>query len=313
MNYLRCIGLFFTFTGRVHGFISTQPTSRPIPYLTNILPVSDHSTSLHVGVSYGPPMDYSDGSNTLQVRQRFYSTSTTHYQVFDVDPAFQAISIAAYPEDSLGAQRTLQKRKWTKALLGAIVVASSALLAQRIPALLNQLPYLYKAYPLKASVATCGFNSILANTISQCKSTSKDFQWRQLCSSLIYGALCLGIGTNLVYTRLMPALFPGSGIGTVLSQACLDNFVCAPFLWLPPAYMIKAAVMRQSVLEALQQYGQAVRHEKLLLRYWCMWIPAQGLTFGVVPKHLRVLCTAAFSFVWFFILSKITNSTQDES
>ena len=281
-----------------------------------LLPRSEdgtHSTSLHVGVAYGPPMVLDDAQrNVLQrrttTRQKY---NPTNELFFDVDPAFSAVSIA-YPANTETTQEAQRLKRVKKALAGSIAVVCSALLAQRMPALLAQLPYFFKAYPLKASIATCAFNSVMADTISQVQSKNKgdsvsNLEWRQSFSSITYGALILGIGSNLVYTKLLPALFPGNGARAILSQACVDNFVCAPLVWLPPAYMIKAAFLRQPVLEALKTYVQAVRKEKLLVRYWSMWLPAQTFTFSVVPKHLRVLCTAAFSFVWFLILTKMTS------
>ena len=271
-----------------------------------------HPTSLHSGVAYGlvTRVEKSNNKNALQ-RQQHYSKDLKQEfnEFFDVDYAFTTVSIA-YPSS---VQEGQQRKLWLKAVSGSTAVVCAALLAHRMPALLARLPYFYKTYPLQASIATCGFNSVFADTISQVqalkrKSLVSKFAWKQTLSSVIYGTTILGIGSSLVYTKLMPTLFPGSGVGAILSQACLDNFVCAPLLWLPPAYMIKAALVHQEpVLKSMQTYVKAVREEKLLHRYWTMWLPAQMFTFSVVPKHLRVLSTAAFSFIWFLILTKITS------
>lgn len=321
MNSVRCfLGLLLA-CNVAQAFVAKSSlgvTSQTIRHENAIASwAATHPTSLHSGVAYGlvPSVLENNSKNVLQremlARQQYYNKDLKHEynQFFDVDRAFTAVSIA-YPSSSVGRQ---QGKQWLKAVSGSTAVVCAALLAHRMPALSAHLPYYYKTYPLQASIATCGFNSVFADTISQVqalrkKSLASKFEWKQTLSSIIYGTTFLGIGSNLVYTKLMPTLFPGSGVAAILSQACLDNFVFAPLLWLPPAYMIKAALVHQEpVLKSLQTYLKAVREENLLHRYWTMWLPAQMFTFSVVPKHLRVLSTAAFSFIWFLILTKITS------
>ena len=245
--------------------------------------------------------------NVLQrgilARQQHYKNDLQYKynQFFDVDEAFTSNTLSiAYPTQKQTRHRLLQ------AVSGSAAVLCAALMAQRMPVMLTKLPYFYKYYPLQASIATCGLNSVFADTISQVQANK--LNWRQTMSSILYGSTCLGIGSFTVYSKLMPTLFPGSGPGAILSQACLDNFVCAPLLWLPPAYMIKGALVSQKpIMESLKTYLKAIREEKLLHRYWTMWLPAQMFTFSIVPKHLRVLSTAAFSFLWFLILTRITS------
>ena len=318
------------FTSFAAGF-ATSPAAFRSPGIeaaniasTGLTKPDQASTSLHVGVSYGPPMRLDDGQGGIFQRNNMYNNNyryNNEWQSYEVDPAFTsapatvAISLAArYPAD----EALQRERNVKRSVAGATAIACAALLTKPfLPGLLANLPFFYQAYPLQASIATCGLNSALADTISQLRSWKEagggsfNFESRRSLSSVVYGALCLGVGSNLMYTKLLPALCPGSGIGAIVSQACLDNFLCAPLLWLPPAYMIKALFNRQSVMESLKNYVKDVREGKLLMRYWSVWLPAQGITFGMVPKHLRVVSTAIFSFIWFLILTSLSAKKND--
>jgi len=285
------------------------------------------STSLHVGVSYGPPMgtleNGQQGWGVPRNNQKCRCTINNEWQSCcnDMDPAFTSapttLAIALCPTAD---EEALQRgRNVKRSLAGATAMVCATLLTKQfLPKLLVNLPFFYQAHPLQAPIASCGLNSALADTISQLLSWKQQagadtfhFESKRSLSSVVYGAFCLGVGSNLMHTKTLPALFPGSGLGAILSQTCLDNFICAPLLWLPPAHMIKALFHRQSAMESLTNYAKDVRERKLLLRCWCVWLPAQGITFGMVPKHLRVVSTAIFSFVWFLILTSLSAKKND--
>ena len=86
----------------------------------------------------------------------------------------------------------------------------------------------------------------------------------------------------------------------VLEKMLLDNFVSAPLLWLPPAYLIKAFLYDFSWQEGLRKYQEDVS-QGLLWRYWSIWVPAQTVSFSVIPDHLRVAFMACVSFFWFIL------------
>ena len=52
--------------------------------------------------------------------------------------------------------------------------------------------------------------------------------------------------------------------------------------------------------------------EGLIFKYWCFWIPAQSLTFGVVSEHLRIASAAAVSFFWLVVFSSISYNGEDK-
>jgi protein Mpv17 len=97
----------------------------------------------------------------------------------------------------------------------------------------------------------------------------------------------------------------------------MDMAVIGPFLCLPIAYMVKTAFTDELTVEnvklGLEKYVEDVKFRGLLFKYWAVWIPAQSLTFSVIPEHFRILFVAAISFFWMFILSSTSAATNDPS
>ncbi|CAB9515329.1 Mpv17 / PMP22 family [Seminavis robusta] len=205
-----------------------------------------------------------------------------------------------------------QKKLALKCLGGytAVVLLSFAL--RKLPLVLASLPYYYQAYPLLAGMATCGVKSAIADGLSQVQQSSKtattSMCLRRNLSALTYGSTILGLGGKMAYTELFPRIFAAnSGLMGAAGRCALDNFVFAPLIWLPGAYLVKALYFRLPVRESvLQKYTQDVRNENLLLKYWSLWVPAQLVNFSLMPKHLQVPFTAGIGFLWFLILSRLT-------
>ena len=90
-------------------------------------------------------------------------------------------------------------------------------------------------------------------------------------------------------------------------QSGWDNFLFAPFLWIPGAYVAKGVVFQSNELVTL---WNDLKEKHLLQRYWSVWFPAQMITFSVVPLHLRVPFMAAIGFLWFLLLTKLAYRKQ---
>lgn len=316
------VAAFVAPSGSVGSTIKT--TSVPVPSAIVSVSKPGEKTSLYVGNTHGSSSRYySEGAKNPSRRindSRLDTATTNNGQLCDVDAAFTTAISISYDPRADEQHMKIQRRKRQQAIAVAAALACALLLSQKVasagclPALLSKITYLYMAYPLKASVATCSVNTVLADALSQLRVWKKSnqgifqFQWRQQLSTLVYGASILGIGTNLVYTKLLPTLFPlSAGVKSIVASAVMDNFVFAPLVWLPPAYMLKSLFAGKSARAGLQTYKNDIFRDKLLLRYWTVWIPAQIFTFAVVPKHLRVVSTNIFSFCWFLILTSITS------
>ena len=53
--------------------------------------------------------------------------------------------------------------------------------------------------------------------------------------------------------------------------------------------------------------------EGLLTKYWTVWLPAQTLSFSMIPEHLRVVFMATVSFGWFIVLSSAQSETDNNA
>lgn len=218
------------------------------------------------------------------------------------------IDQAEYDEVMEESARRLKKRVMKAAAAYTAVVAGSLCLRQSI-ALLAYFPYFYSAYPLAAAMATCGFKSMFADFLSQMKSWDGKYCFRRSLSGLAYGALVLGVGSKLAYTQVLPRICPPGAIGVAM-QCVLDNFVLAPMIWIPGAYVSKALFFQFPLKEAMGNYLQDIKVGGILQKYWKLWVPAQLLNFSLMPQHLRVPFVAGVGFLWFMILMNLTHKKE---
>ena len=93
---------------------------------------------------------------------------------------------------------------------------------------------------------------------------------------------------------------------TVAVKVLFDQLVLTPFLCLPIAYLVKAAVFERPLRSGIEHYIADAKKD-LLWKYWAVWTPTQCLTFSIVPIHLRIPFIAVVSFFWLIVLSNITN------
>jgi protein Mpv17 len=177
---------------------------------------------------------------------------------------------------------------------------------------LGDVSDLYSTYPIQSAVVTCGFKASVADGIAQIRSAGDmskfNLEARRNLAYVLYGGLFIGIMCHMEYDYLFPFLFGSEqSLQTLAEKVIFDNFVSAPLMWLPPAYLIKSLVYDYSLKEGLENYMTDIKENDLLQRYWTMWLPAQSISFSVVPDHLRVAFMASVSFFWFIILSSISS------
>lgn len=215
------------------------------------------------------------------------------------------IDQAEYDDAMEESARRLRTRLMKAAAAYTAVVAGSLCMRQCI-ALLAYFPYFYSSYPLAAAMATCGFKSMFADFLSQMKSWNGRYCIRRSLSGLAYGALVLGVGSKLAYTQVLPRICPSGAVGAVV-QCVLDNFVLAPMIWIPGAYVSKALFFQFPLKEAMVNYLDDIKVGGLLQKYWKLWVPAQLLNFSIMPQHLRVPFVAGVGFLWFMILMSLTH------
>lgn len=179
---------------------------------------------------------------------------------------------------------------------------------------LEEINAFYQTYPLQAAVLTCGVKASFADLIAQVRSFTESEQAIELkrnAAYIIYGGIFIGLMCHIEYDMVFPALFGnGHDAMTVVKEVLFDNFVSAPLMWLPPAYFIKAFMYDYPMKEGLDRYLTDI-DGGLLNKYWAVWLPAQTVSFSLLPDHLRVLFMACVSFGWFIILSSSQSQTDE--
>jgi protein Mpv17 len=184
----------------------------------------------------------------------------------------------------------------------------------------------YQTYPLQSAILTCGFKASVADTLAQIKdqlavssiiSTNKTinkakteiiWEFRRNLAYVIYGGIFVGLMCHLEYNLLFPHLFgTEKSLSTVVEKVVFDDFVSAPLMWLPPAYLIKAWIYDYTMKEGLDKYWRDIQENDLLIKYWTIWVPAQTVSFSVIPDHLRVAFMASVSFFWFILFSSVSH------
>lgn len=183
---------------------------------------------------------------------------------------------------------------------------------------LEEVSDFYLSYPLQSAILTCGVKASIADCIAQVRgwNNSDDpnvIEMKRNAAYIIYGGIFIGMMANLEYNQLFPLMFGADqSLKTIACKVIFDDFVSAPLMWLPPAYIIKALLYKYPVEEGLKKYWDDICNEGLLLKYWSVWVPAQSISFSVVPDHLRVAFMAGISFFWFIIFSQLASKKSEE-
>ena len=202
----------------------------------------------------------------------------------------------------------------------------------------------YADFPLQAAVLTCGFKASVADGIAQVKShhtthvddnnndnnkvspssssslselvktIDDNIEFKRNLAYIIYGGIFIGALCHYEYDVIFPILFGTEhSLVTSIQEVLFDNFITAPIAWLPPAYFIKAVMYDYPMREGLERYIHDVTKNDLLRKYWTVWVPAQSVSFTVVPDHFRVVFMASVSFFWFIMLSTISSSSDEQT
>jgi protein Mpv17 len=191
---------------------------------------------------------------------------------------------------------------------------------------LSDVNEFYQQYPLQSAILTCGVKASVADGIAQLRSriaNLKDssevneifnLEFRRNLAYIIYGGIFVGAACHFEYDCIFPVLFGNEhSLQTIIKEVAFDNFVSAPLFWLPPAYLIKALVYEKGLDEGLQNYVNDIKSNGLLQKYLSIWLPAQSISFSVVPDHLRVAFMASISFFWFILFSTVSSNKDSTS
>eukprot|EP00980_Cylindrotheca_fusiformis_P017130 scaffold5273_cov99-Cylindrotheca_fusiformis.AAC.1 len=187
---------------------------------------------------------------------------------------------------------------------------------------LGDVSEFYATYPLQSAVLTCGLKASIADGIAQVKAAlssaaapeEMSLEVKRNVAYILYGGIFIGLMCHMEYDYVFPALFgTDHSVLTILQEILFDNFISGPLLWLPPAYLIKAILYDYPIQEGLQNYWSDIHDHGLLRKYWTVWLPAQTVSFSLVPDHLRVAFMASVSFFWFIMFSTVAAENDVET
>jgi len=200
---------------------------------------------------------------------------------------------------------------------------------------IEEIDSFYQTFPYASAFITCGIKASAADIVAQKNEVIPEDRYdygnedsfmptmpsnaegdilsidaRRNFSFIMYGGLYQGIAQFIIFNQIFPLIFgDGTDITTVISKVLFDNMFVSPLLCLPVAYLVKSVVYQFTLEEAKSRYIQDVK-DGLIFKYWCFWMPAQSLTFSVVPEHLRILFIAAVSFFWLVVFSSISSNAS---
>jgi protein Mpv17 len=183
----------------------------------------------------------------------------------------------------------------------------------------------YQSQPYLAAFLTCGVKAGSADFVAQKQQASqakneesqgeREFDVSRNVAFLVYGGLWQGIFQQCLYLHLYPVLFGANPtLESIACQVAFDVLITGPILCIPVSYSVKSMfasgeVSVEAIERGLQNYWRDISTKGLMKTYGSIWVPAQCLTFGVVPPHLRVVFVAAVSFFWVTRLSAISSSS----
>ena len=255
------------------------------------------------------------------------STMTTNSIIFLVLISSIAVNgFVVSPHGAVGARTKGNSASISE--LGALDIATAA----------SSFETFYQTQPYAAAFVTCSIKASAADLVVQsqeedipeqqapeglvakmteflnaapvvvAQETSSDIDLQRNVAFWLYGGIYQGCVQEFLFNTVFPSVFGDSHAwNVVLEQVLLDMTVLTPFLCLPVAYIVKAAINEdENLVDGLLKYVKHVQDEGLLFKYWSLWFPVQCLTFGVVPHHLRIPFIAFVSFFWLMILSNVS-------
>jgi len=159
--------------------------------------------------------------------------------------------------------------------------------------------------PYIAAFFVAAFKATLSDVFAQTLKREK-IVWRRSAAFCLYGGIYQGCIQQLLYINCFNAMFgTGDDLRTVATKVLFDQFVHSPFLAIPLVYLFKAVMFNYSFREGLERYVHDAKRD-LLITCWVFWIPAQCLTFSIVPQQWRISFVALVSFFWLCAVSIIS-------
>ena len=164
-------------------------------------------------------------------------------------------------------------------------------------------------YPKPTSVGATFTKTLIADLMVQIFVDGHSLQtmdWTRAAVFGTFGFFYLGIFQYWLYNTAYFRWFPGVSLKSTIQKVSLDQFIKHPVLYWPTFYFLQTFInerkMNITMIESVvNTYKNNIVSDMKAL--WSVWIPAQCITFGIMPLHLRLPFIAAISFFWCCLLS----------
>lgn len=161
--------------------------------------------------------------------------------------------------------------------------------------------------PFTVGVMTTGLKTSAADLFAQKVIERREHvDWKRQVIFTTFGFAYLGAFQyylyNNLFSRMCAHLTARFGHwGTAPIKTFLDQCIHHPFVYFPCFMSMKTVMEGKPISVAVTKYRTEIWDSVKAL--WSVWIPAQIVNFGVVPRHLRIPYVAAVSFGWTVIYS----------
>mmetsp|Transcript_6078 Transcript_6078/g.12942 ORF Transcript_6078/g.12942 Transcript_6078/m.12942 type:complete len:223 (-) Transcript_6078:805-1473(-) len=158
--------------------------------------------------------------------------------------------------------------------------------------------------PLLTKSVSAGVLSIVSDVLSKLLSKQK------IKSSSIFNELTMGLVIRgplihwfhlfldrVVFRKARNQFAPAVVIGKLV----LDQFVFSP-LFISLYFILNALMLDQPVSDAIKKIRKTL--VSVLVKNWSVWIPANAISYAVIPLNLRVLYGNIVSIFWTAYLIK---------
>lgn len=168
--------------------------------------------------------------------------------------------------------------------------------------------------PLATTVLLTGAKTCMADlAVQKCWEGKKDIDWRRSFAFTAFGMGYLGGFQFYLWGKCFPRWFPGKGLRTTVTTVIFDQIVNTAMMYLPLFYIMQDGVAkgrfdRNTPINGATRYSKNALSD--LTAAWKFWIPAQMLTFSVVPIPMRAGFAAVLSIAWTCVLSAMRGDAK---
>ena len=161
--------------------------------------------------------------------------------------------------------------------------------------------------PLLASLIATGAKASAADAIVQLALERRGaLDRRRNAAFAAFGFAYQGGFQYFLVNVVVERLAPGKAALAVLKKVLLMNFVCDPLLFFPAFYTMREAMATQAldgstVTAALAKYRANCWADWRTT--WSIWLAGHAVTWGIMPRHLRMPWVAGLSFAYVAVLS----------